>query len=119
MGGTDLGLLEYLSTSSHADSSVIASSGTFGGRMPTRGIWPENFRIFILLFRELGRASGITEDIKNNRTSRNAWRAGIWAIERSSQVPSHRPCQELALNVTVTTVIAGQVKPIRTIVEQP
>ena len=50
MGGTDLGLLEYLSTSSHADSSVIASSGTFGGRMPTRGIWPENWKTFEFLF---------------------------------------------------------------------
>ena len=26
--------------------------------------------------------------------SRCAWRAGIWAIERSSQVPCHGPCQE-------------------------
>ena len=34
--GTDLGLPEYLSTSSHAERSVIASNGRFGGRMPTK-----------------------------------------------------------------------------------
>ena len=51
-----------------------------------------------------------------------AWLAGIWAIKRhASQVPSHGPRQEPlrgTLNITVPTVIAGQVKPIRTTVEE-
>ena len=40
---------------------------------------------------------------------RDAWWVGIWTMQN----------QAGALNITVTTVIAGQVKPIRTTVEQP
>ena len=50
---------------------------------------------------------------------RVTWRAGIWVIERQSKPSTLSRTLSRALNITVTTVIAGQVKHIRTTVEQP
>ena len=52
-------------------------------------------------------------------TPRYAWRAGIWVIERQSKPSTLSRTLSRALNITVATVIAGQVQPIRTTVEQP
>ena len=43
---------------------------------------------------------------------------GIWGIERQSKPSTLSRTLSRALNITVPTVIAGQVKPIRTTVEQ-
>ena len=52
-------------------------------------------------------------------TPRDAWWAGIWAIQNQTNQDALTPSLAGARKMTVTTVIAGQVKHTRTIVEQP